>query len=70
MESWWLAGAGGPVPPRLAVVRVLSDAPGQELVSVRTPPALVRAFRVLVRVARALQASAAALTPRPMEVPS
>lgn len=52
MESWWLA-TGLPV---TAVVRVLSDAPGQELVSARTPAALVRAFRALAGAARALEA--------------
>jgi 4-hydroxy-3-methylbut-2-enyl diphosphate reductase len=52
MESWWLA-AGLPL---MAVVRVLSDVPGQELVSARTPAALVRAFRALVASARAIEA--------------
>ncbi len=55
MESWWLAAAL----PVAAVVRVLSDAPGQELVSARTPAALVRAFRTLVGAARAIAAWAA-----------
>ncbi len=52
MESWWLA-TGLPV---AAVVRVLSDVPGQELVSARTPAALLRAFRALVGAARAVEA--------------
>jgi 4-hydroxy-3-methylbut-2-enyl diphosphate reductase len=67
MESWWLVGSD---PLRPAVVRVLLDVPGRELVSVRTAPALRRSFRVLVQVARTLESWCAALTPSPTEVPS
>jgi hypothetical protein len=67
MESWWLAGAE---PLRPAVVRVLLDVPGRELVSVHTAPALRRSFRVLVQVARTLESWCAALTPSSTEVPS
>jgi nucleoside phosphorylase len=50
MESYWcgrLAGSHG-----FSVCRVLSDVPGQDLWSLRTPSALLRALRVIGVVAR------------------
>ena len=52
MESFWCTRLAPGRP--FGVVRVLSDVPGQDLLSFRTPPALVRALRTLTRVARSV----------------
>ena len=53
MESWWLLAAE---PPPLAVVRVVCDAPGAELVSPSLPWRVRRSLAVLSRIAAALDA--------------
>ena len=52
MESYWC----GPLTSSHAfsVCRILSDVPGQDLWSLRTPPAVWRALRVIGAVARAV----------------
>ena len=53
MESWWLLGAQRPPP---AVVRVVCDAPGAELVSLSLPLRVRRSLAVLSRIAATLEA--------------
>jgi nucleoside phosphorylase len=52
METYWCAPLAETHP--FAVCRVLSDVPGQDLWSLRTPSAMVRALRVIGTVARTL----------------
>jgi 4-hydroxy-3-methylbut-2-enyl diphosphate reductase len=52
MESFWCAGLADT--HSFSVCRVLSDVPGQDLWSLRTPSAMLRALRVVGEVARAL----------------
>ena len=51
MESWWLLGAD---PAPLAVVRVVSDTPSAELVSLWLPWRVRRALAVISRIAATL----------------
>jgi nucleoside phosphorylase len=50
MESYWCAGLAES--HTFSVCRVLSDVPGQDLRSLRTPAAVLRALRVIGAVAR------------------
>lgn len=52
MESYWCAGLRET--HTFSVCRVLSDVPGQDLLSWRTPASVLRALRVMGDVARAL----------------
>ncbi|MCY3785508.1 MAG: hypothetical protein OXG47_02115 [bacterium] len=52
MESWWLLAAE---PRPLAVVRVVCDAPGAELVSLSLPWRVRRSLAVLSRIAATLE---------------
>jgi 4-hydroxy-3-methylbut-2-enyl diphosphate reductase len=63
MESQWLADAAGDRP--LAVLRVVLDAPNQELFHPRVFPNLVRALSRLRRAAPALEAWSNRQTPSP-----
>jgi nucleoside phosphorylase len=53
MESYWCAALTST--HRFSVCRVLSDVPGQDLWSFRTPSAMLRALRVIGTVSRTLQ---------------
>ena len=58
MESWWLLAAE---PRPLAVVRVICDTPGSELVSLSLPWRVRRSLAVLSRIAATLEAREALL---------
>ena len=60
MESWWLLGAD---PAPLAVVRVVSDTPSAELVSLWLPWRVRRALAVISRVAATLHSREAPIGP-------
>jgi 4-hydroxy-3-methylbut-2-en-1-yl diphosphate reductase len=59
MESAWLAPAAAGRP--FAVLRAVVDTPSRELVRFSTVPGGIRAYRALVRAARALESWAATL---------
>jgi 4-hydroxy-3-methylbut-2-en-1-yl diphosphate reductase len=65
MESAWLAGRLlATDPTRVAVVRVLTDTPSQELLDPRSLPGAVSAYRTLRRITPVLETWAEAVRPR------
>lgn len=60
MESWWLLAAD---PAPLAVVRVVSDTPSAELVSLWLPWRVRRALAVISRIAATMGSREAPITP-------